>query len=326
MNILEKEIIATLAFFNSFEKALTVEEIFENLYKEHPLRQKPTQAELQKALKNLEAKKIIEPNKDSRGIKVQLKNHHTVDRTKYNNTLMNKTRRWSWIFTLCPFIELVAVCNTLGFDAAKKGSDIDLFIITTKGRLFTGRSFITLLTQLCGIRRHGDKVSERFCLSFLIDEQAKDIHRLAFNEDIYFTYWLKNLKVIYSRDSESIQGFSDINKYWVSQYLHHPHFNTADTRYGKNVIGKLLELLLKGKIGTFIENNLKKWQLTRARTKAKELPDLSGTILTDTILKFHNIDMRHSIHHKWKRTQRSISTRRGNQTQKKEVLTNTYSI
>ena len=40
-----------------------------------------------------------------------------------------------------PFIKMVAVCNTLGYDNAAKDSDIDLFIIAKRGRLFIVRFY-----------------------------------------------------------------------------------------------------------------------------------------------------------------------------------------
>ncbi|MDP4008102.1 MAG: hypothetical protein Q8P68_02825 [Candidatus Peregrinibacteria bacterium] len=305
MNILEKEIIATLAFFNTFEKALTVEELFENLYRENLTSANRSEEELMNALKSLEAGSIIETSEREEGIAIRLKGTATKDRTEYNKKLIAKTNRWSWVFKLCPFLELVGVCNTLGFNAAKEGSDIDLFIVTGGGRLFTGRTFVTLITHMLGLRRHGNKIKERFCLSFMVDAADQDVHRLAFEEDVYFTYWLKNLRIVYARNTDSIEDLAANNKYWVSQYLHNPNFNTEKVRQGKFVISKMIEFLLTGIIGNSIEKSLRTWQLKRARRKASELPDLSGTVLTETTLKFHDIDKRRAIHTKWQKDKQS---------------------
>ena len=298
MKTLEKEIIATLAFFNSFEKALTVEEVFENLYRQDTLSEKPTISAIQNSLESLKEKGQI----TSKDAKIHLKGVGTLDRSQSNQKLIDKTLRWAWIFKLCPFIDLVAVCNTLGFNAAKKGSDIDLFIVTSSGKLFTGRTFITLLTQIFGLRRHGKKIKERFCLSFLVDKSSEDVFKLANKEAVYFTYWLKNLRVMYARNSEAVEDLAASNKYWVSQYLHHPKFNTEEIKEGKNIIGKFIEFLLNGGTGEMIENRLKTWQLKRAKGKAAELQDLSGTVLSETILKFHDIDRRSEIHRRWEQT------------------------
>lgn len=298
-NKLENEIVATLAFFNTFEKALTVEELFENLYRENPMSETKTEEQIISALQSLEARGLVDSSQTENGVAMKLTGEQTVDRTKYNRKLMSKVHRWSWIFKLCPFLELVGVCNTLGFNAAKEGSDIDLFIVTTQKRLFLGRTFVTLLTHICGLRRHGQQISERFCLSFLVDASDQAVHKLAFENDIYFTYWLKNLRIVYARSSESIEDFSGNNKYWVSKYLHHPNPNTEEVREGKKIVARFVERLLQGRIGDFAENLLRNWQLNRARRKAALLPDLTGTVLSDTILKFHNIDRRREINEKW---------------------------
>lgn len=310
MNTLEKEIIATLVFFNSFEKALTVEELFENLYRENPMSEKRIEEQIITALKSLEQRGLIDASQTQGRLSVKLKGAQTIDRSRYNEKLMSKVHRWAWIFKLCPFLELVGVCNTLGFNAAKEGSDIDLFVVTSGGRLFLGRTFLTLMTQTLGLRRHGHKVSERFCLSFLVDASDQAVYKLALKEDIYFTYWLKNLRIVYARNPDAVEDFAGNNKYWVSKYLHHPNFSTEEVRSGKFLLSRMVEFVLGGFIGNIFEKFLRRWQLSRARKKAGELPDLTGTILTETILKFHNIDRRREIHEKWEGVTRSVC--RGN--------------
>lgn len=308
MKTLEKEIIATLGFFSTFEKALTIEELFENLYRENPMSEIHSMSEMISSLKSLEQKELIEALQARGRIAIKLAGTKATDNTVYNEKLMAKALRWAWIFKLCPFLELVGVCNTLGFNAAKEGSDIDLFIVTSDGRLFLGRTFITLITQALGLRRHGRKISERFCLSFLVDASDQAVYKLALKEDIYFTYWLKNLRIVYARNPDTIEDFASNNKYWVSKYLHHPNFSTEEVKHGKYTLARIAEFTLGGFMGNFFEKFLRRWQLARARKKAGELPDLTGTILTETILKFHNTDRRREIHDKWRMAKQAHHT------------------
>lgn len=308
MEILEKEIIATLAFFNSFEKALTVEELFENLYRENPTSSVNGEGEIISSLKSMERRGLIEALQAKGRIAIKLAGTKAVDNTAYNEKLMAKVLRWAWIFKLCPFLELVGVCNTLGFNAAKEGSDIDLFVVTSGGRLFLGRTFLTLMTQALGLRRHGLKVSERFCLSFLVDASDQAVYKLALKEDIYFTYWLKNLRIVYARNPDTVEDFAGNNKYWVSKYLHHPNFSTEEVKHGKYTLARMAEFVLGGFMGNIFEKFLRRWQLSRARKKASELPDLTGTILTETVLKFHNTDRRREIHDKWRMAKQAHHT------------------
>jgi predicted nucleotidyltransferase len=57
------------------------------------------------------------------------------------------------LFFLFPQIHMVALCNSRAMGEADENSDIDLFIITKKGNLWTARFLVTALTSLLGVRR-----------------------------------------------------------------------------------------------------------------------------------------------------------------------------
>ncbi len=284
-----------------------MEEIFENLYNLNPLEEKPSREQFESALTELEKNGLVKGKQIGNRLALHLDGTEISDNSEYNQKLLKKVERWAWIFKTCPFIEIAAVCNNLSFGGAKRGSDIDLFIVAGEGRLFTGRIFITALTQVLGLRRHGKKISERFCLSFLVDKGAADVYRLAHENDIYFTYWLKNLQITYARNDASVQDLIDSNKYWLSKFLHHPNLKEENISNGKNIVAKAFEFMLSGRAGDFIENKLKSWQLKRAASKAENLSDTSGTVITEKILKFHDIDRRKVIQRRWE-TKRDYPT------------------
>ena len=80
----------------------------------------------------------------------------------------------------------MALCNSRAMGEADENSDIDLFIITKKGNLWTARCIVTVLSSLMGIRRrntHGlqkwgpdyiKRTKDKFCLSFFITEEHLD--------------------------------------------------------------------------------------------------------------------------------------------------------
>ena len=71
--------------------------------------------------------------------------------------------KWvSWI----PGLRMVAICNSLSMYASDADSDIDLFVVTEKNRLWFVRILMTIVFQILGVRRHGNHVAKRFCLSF----------------------------------------------------------------------------------------------------------------------------------------------------------------
>lgn len=210
-----------------------------------------------------------------------------------------KVHRYRWLFSLCPYIELTCICNSLALKNLKEGSDIDLFIITKKDKLFTARLAITLFTSLLGVRRHGKKISKRFCLSFFISEEAMNFEPILIKpQDIYMAFWARSLQPI-TGDYKSYLRFKKANQSWLNDYFEElpenkSHFKAPGPLSKR--IKKILETLLSPH---FIEAKLQKWQLSRAQAKAKNLTENSGTILTKNMLKFHDKDQRPKLQKEW---------------------------
>lgn len=209
--------------------------------------------------------------------------------------LLKKARRWSWIFALCPFIKLAAVCNSVAMGDVEEDSDIDLFIITKARRLFLARLCLTLLTSLFGIRRHGQKIHGRFCLSFYITEEALDLELIRLKpQDIYLAFWLRTLTPL-AGTYASYEAFMKANQPWLSQYFSKP-FSQKQIFTSSCWLHKSIELLLDW---DFLEHLAKQLQWPRMQRKYRTLKDTSGTVLSDQMLKFHDEDKRGGIQKRW---------------------------
>lgn len=196
---------------------------------------------------------------------------------------------------IVPFVRMIAVCNTLSFGIADENSDIDLFIVTRKGRMFFVRFFVTVILQLLGVRRYADKVSGRFCLSFFVDDSADDLSNLAYANDYYLAFWFSRLVPVIDYDYFDTLRLKNS---WVKLFFADTEFvrfkkvyNSSDLKIAR-FLRQSFEFLFKGSIGNFIEINLGRWQIARARSKKKKLADSSGIIINDHVLKFHNYDLR----------------------------------
>lgn len=98
--------------------------------------------------------------------------------------------RAAWI----PGIRLMAVCNSATFFAADAESDIDLFVVTAPRRMWLVRFLLTAFFQICGVRRHGNKVAGRFCLSFFCTTDALNFSKIALpNGDPYLEAWVPRI-------------------------------------------------------------------------------------------------------------------------------------
>ena len=131
---MEKKIISVLKYFSFFAYQPTLEEIHTFLpvkIDKNKLKYTPPQYSI-KEIKNLE---------------FRIKN----SKKKLNNL---RFRLYIRLISLFPQIKLVGLSGSISMMNAKEDDDIDLFIITAKNRLFTGRLITLILAQLFGLRRN----------------------------------------------------------------------------------------------------------------------------------------------------------------------------
>lgn len=183
-----------------------------------------------------------------------------MDCDRIKKKLWKKVEQWKWIFRFIPFIREVYVCNSLALGNIHEESDIDLFFVTAKNRLFLARFFTVFFFQLFGIRRHGAHIRGRFCLSFWKTEDSPFISPLS-PEDPYLFFWQKSLISIYSRSR-----------------------------------ARTPETLLAEKLERF----LRAYQLARIERKKLRLPIPNGIMALPRLLKLHDRDRRNEFYEKWR--------------------------
>lgn len=303
---LEKSIIATLSFFDVLELPLKAPQVRQFLI--------DTEASLestQKMLDDLTREKKIECWYDyysliGRGRTLQ---NSLVDRERVTRRYIGKVKRWRWLLGLTPYLRGAFLVNSVAFGNLEKESDIDFLIITEKNRLWFTRVWLTLLTQIFGLRRHGKKVAGRFCLSFFLSSEALNLEELALKsasfpelpQDPYLLYWIRTVKPVIGK--QTYLNFQQANT-WIEAYLPNltsfrPETIGPEPRLAL-FCGRVLEVFFEI---TFLGRLFEKlFQLTlkrRTLRKRDNLRDKSGTVITDTILKFHNQDWRRLIFDQW---------------------------
>jgi len=288
-------LIKTMCFFDIFDFALTKEEICDYM-----IYKRWTNEELTGFVNH--EKFVIENNfslyLEGRVLTLNVRR----DKEHRSKKLIQKAQKFIKYMQFLPFIRMVGICNGLAFYDAEKGSDIDIFIITEKNRLFTARLFAFLFTHLFSIRRHGKKIKGRFCLSFMISRESMNLEALKLSdEDIYFFYWIRLLQPVTGQDT--YKSFINENS-WIHKYFEY-EFDQNKLLIPKSkfqlVLQKILEFPLKGFIGNRFEGVLGRFQKKRANNKAQKLENNKGIIISDTILKFHDIDMRDKFIVLWKK-------------------------
>ena len=298
---LKDSIKKTIAWFDLFDFPLTAEEIKEYLFRyDKPLHIKEVKGTL--ALMCEEG--VIEELKEHFILKGRGQILETRKARKFiAEKLWSRTKLYGQYMIRVPFVRMIAVCNNLAFDNPKPESDIDLFIVIEPGRMWLARFFITLILQFFGVRRHGDKVAGRFCLSFFVTKNSLSMEPLEIKpEDPYLAYWTKLLSPIYGE--EAYDEFQKANSDWLlkkyglrfsDDMKKHMYFNP------KSRSKSFFEWLLKGWLGNGLESLLKKTLKKKTLASMKKLGPEASVLVTDDTLKFHNRDKRREYYDKWQK-------------------------
>ncbi len=294
---MEKGIVKTIKYFDFFDYLPSFEEIYIFL----PF--KITKKQLKNQLLILERQRKIKSifvswrneylyTVGEYSIKLKIKNLKLKIKKLENRWKESEKKLKSWRFRLyikllklLPFIKLVGLSGTISMKNAKKDDDIDLFIITERGRLFIGRFLAVLIAFIMGLKRSlGQKrAKNKVCLNLFFDETNLKIPDLKKTE--YVAHEVLQMKPIINKDYV-YEKFLRANQ-WVKRF------------YPNNIMNlklKIKNLKLQpknNKLSVFdtIESMLKKLQLFIInRHKTSE-------IITDTQLWFHPDDYNEKIKH-----------------------------
>ncbi|MBP7773959.1 nucleotidyltransferase domain-containing protein [Candidatus Gracilibacteria bacterium] len=200
---------------------------------------------------------------------------------------------------LFPQIQMIALCNSRAMGEADENSDIDLFIITKKGNLWTGRFLVTALTALLGVRRrntHGlqkgtpeyiKRTKNKFCLSFFITEEAMNLDSVRLQpNDPYLDRWIYTLIPL-------------VNKNAI--YEHFMEANGAEPTYSPINPSWRVFCMKLGSIFGFLslfESIIKKLWSPKTLKTYENLGKPWGVVISDTMLKFHDNDQRRKYREK----------------------------
>lgn len=218
---------------------------------------------------------------------------------KIEKKLWKKAKRYIAILRIVPFVRMVGVCNNLAFSSVDEKSDIDLFVIAKSGRMFFVRTFVTLILHILGVRRHGDKVAGRFCLSFFIDDSDLNLEKIAIENDVYLANWICSMAPLI--DDGVSDDFCKKNA-WAKRYFEgDSSFSIRnDLVLGRSDFLKgIFGYIFSGRFGDFCEKKLAKWQMKRAKNKSLSAGEGASLIINEHMLKFHNIDRRKRYMELW---------------------------
>lgn len=292
MDNIQNSIIQTVAYFDVFDYPLTLLELDKYIISEKPI----TMDNIIIGLKNT-------PNIEQKNGFIFLKNREELITTRLNRYSIaeNKFKKRLFVIrllTYLPHIKMIAVCNSLATSNAKEESDIDLFIVTKKNKLWTTRLMAVALVSIFRLRPQTNKSKNTICLSFFTADDNLSLENLScLPNDLHLKFWLSQFMPIYD-EKNYFENFINANN-WIKKTI--PNWlpqQTNSSRYIKlNPFERALKSLLK-----FIsaEKLLKKIQLAILSPNLKQLQNKdTRVIISDSMLKLHPIDRRQQYFNLW---------------------------
>jgi len=296
---LQAQVIKTLAFFDIFSHPLTFLELQRWLWASKNC----TADELLENLQNVEIKEaqgffFLSCNKNL--VDVRLKKELVVKRK------IVLVKRVAKLLSFVPFIKVIALCNSVSFGVADEESDIDLFIIAEKNKIWTVRFCVVILLKFFGLYRQKNNSQDKVCASFFLTVDALNLENIALKNkpDIYLVYWIAQLMPLINR-SNVLETFWQENT-WINKYLANIKFPSL--LFDFNLLPKTftdtsrikIEEFLSGKIGNILEQFFRQLQLNKmSQHKTKERVVDSAVIVNDKMLKFHEEDRRLMFQDLW---------------------------
>lgn len=188
---------------------------------------------------------------------------------------MWRARRAAQLISYLPFVRGVAVCNSLGFHMVHEESDVDLFIITAAGRVWSTRWWVTGVLALLRMRP-GEASRDPVCVSFFVDERITDLSNLMIEQDVYFFYWLRTLMPLSGEHVLFARGARTAPEFRVGN-----HWSRA-----REFFARLLS-----------ESFVRKQQMAIMPATVKEHAAAGDTtvVLNDQVIKLHQNDRRQEL-------------------------------
>jgi hypothetical protein len=248
-----------------FDYPLTYNEIF--LF----LESKCTEADLKEAINYLIGCKLIFKLDNF----YSLKNDHyiTIRRNKGNQKaaiLLHKAKYVGRLLIKFPYVRGIGISGSLSKNFADDQSDIDLFIITKKNRVWIARTIMHCFKKLTFLvnKQH------YYCMNYYVDEEQLEI----VEKNIYTA--IEVATIIPLEGDFAFKDFYTANS-WTIDYLPNKVMRLSSAKpLKKHVLKVVIETIFNNKIGNWIEGLLMKATASRwnKKTLLKKL-NSRGTIM-----------------------------------------------
>ena len=222
MTSFEKAILRTVRYFDFFSYPPTAEEIY--LF----LSQKKTLLALRRKINFLlNQKKLLELKftaPPSRYYPFDTLGEYSIKRynlkKKEASRKKKKGEKYWRLLSFFPQIKFIGISGSVAMGQAKRDDDLDLFIITAPGCLWTGRMIAVVLAWLMGLKRKRGvkRAKNKICLNLFFDGGNLKVPKIKQTE--YVGHEIIQMKPVVNKD-DTYKYFLAAN-HWVTKFF--PNF------------------------------------------------------------------------------------------------------
>jgi|SRR3989339_731880 len=286
----EKQILATIVYFDCFDYPLGLEDLFKFLVSLKHLNLPSgdiSREKISELLKNDNLKKYIDTEDGSYFLKgrenlVALKR----EREKISARHFKILKKYLSIFSTIPFMRGISISGSFAIENIRENSDWDLFFLIQKGRLYTAAFGISLLAALSFRKWQKFGLKNIFCLNHFV---ASDDQEMP-SRSIYEAAEFLKMKPVFD-EANHFKNFIECNKKWMENYFFHVNAK-LEKREIKGVrwllsIKKFEEKLLQGKVGDLCEKMFRKMIVFRIEKNKNKLGGFGRIILDEKQIEYH---------------------------------------
>jgi hypothetical protein len=267
---INKDILATLTYFDMFDYPLRKREIFSFL--SHCDNFTEFDHALEILVKDFVIFKI--------GDFYSLQNNHSIAERRYKGNekaglMLKKAEKASRIIASFPFVKGIAVSGSLSKYFADENADIDFFIITAANRLWIARTMLHIFKKFTFLFN----MQDCFCMNYFIDEAEPGI----VEKNVYTAMEIATILPLRGRNI--FDHFYEVND-WTRIFFPNKYIDTSSTKNIKQTWFKYIsEKTFNNRFGDSLDNFLmkltaKRWA-TKTRLKKKNSKGYLMSMFTD---------------------------------------------
>lgn len=288
---LQKNILATIAYYDGMNYPLTAFEVYKHLILLNN-RQPTTDnnifslPNIIKELEEYEIRKFIEEYRGFyflRGRKELVEKR--IERDKIAVEKLKRLRRVVRLLRLIPFVRMIGTTGRLAMKHAEKESDWDVFMVLKNGKIWTGRTLVTGFLHFIGKRRHGKKIKDRICLNHFVTDESLEV----ITKNNFPLFSAHEFSFIFPLFDMGIFRKFQLRNGWIKDYMPNFHLNETgnlklleDSGVSRTIRGIGEELLN----WQFLENLLRKIEREKIANNPKTHQPGSFIVATDRQLVF----------------------------------------